>query len=293
MPALARRFTVVAADPRGVNLSDRAAGGYDAGSLAADLVALMEALGRSRFALIGHDLGMTIGYGWPTPLPLPMMAFSSITVWVRTMQSPPRWRQEIEPAADCYLHAYKPGAFCKSWVVNVGVANSPFTSQCSCVLDSDILVDRDFVRRNVARLRSETHAAHLPFQWAFNLTESASSWAIQQRVLDNQPDASLEGLRGFLKRGSPGGCLWVRTDAFHQIAGFDERFEGWGGEDDDVDARLAQVGPFVRYDDPLLHLFHPRPTMTRDGTLLNVHIQQGSWPRNSPFGSLRRYADRG
>lgn len=62
MPALARRFTVVAADPRGVNLSDRATGGYDAGNLAADLVALMEALGHSRFAMIGHDLGMSIGY---------------------------------------------------------------------------------------------------------------------------------------------------------------------------------------------------------------------------------------
>jgi hypothetical protein len=41
MPALARRFTVVAVDPRGVNLFDRATGGYDTGSLAADLVALM------------------------------------------------------------------------------------------------------------------------------------------------------------------------------------------------------------------------------------------------------------
>jgi pimeloyl-ACP methyl ester carboxylesterase len=62
MPALARRFTVVAVDPRGVNLSDRATGGYDTGSLAADLVALMEAFGHSRFATIGHDLGMWIGY---------------------------------------------------------------------------------------------------------------------------------------------------------------------------------------------------------------------------------------
>jgi hypothetical protein len=57
MPALARRFTVVAADPRGVNLSDRATGGYDTGNLAADLVALMEALGHSRSAMIGHRPG--------------------------------------------------------------------------------------------------------------------------------------------------------------------------------------------------------------------------------------------
>jgi hypothetical protein len=32
MPTLARRFTLVAVDPRGVDLSDRATGGYDTGS---------------------------------------------------------------------------------------------------------------------------------------------------------------------------------------------------------------------------------------------------------------------
>jgi pimeloyl-ACP methyl ester carboxylesterase len=62
MPALARRFSVVAVDPRGVNLSDRATGGYDTASLAADLVALMQALGHSRYAVIGHDVGLWIGY---------------------------------------------------------------------------------------------------------------------------------------------------------------------------------------------------------------------------------------
>jgi pimeloyl-ACP methyl ester carboxylesterase len=78
MPALARRFTVVAVDPRGVNLSDRATGGYDTGNLSADLVALMVALGHSRFAMIGHDVGIWISYalaadhpngwhGWRSP----------------------------------------------------------------------------------------------------------------------------------------------------------------------------------------------------------------------------------
>jgi hypothetical protein len=200
-----------------------------------------------------------------------------------------RWREEIESAAECYLYAHKPGAFNKSWAVNVGVANSPVAGHYLCVLDSDILVDHDFVQRNVGRLRQGNHAAHLPFQWAFNLCESASSRAIRQRVLDGQPDVLPEDMRGFLKRGSPGGCLWVRADAFHQVGGFDERFEGWGGEDDDVDARLAQVGSFVRYDDPLVHLFHPRPVMTSDGAMLNAHIQQATWPRDSPFGNISRF----
>ena len=62
MPELARDFEVIAVDQRGMGLSDKPAGGYDAGTLADDLVALMDALGHERFAVVGHDTGYIIGY---------------------------------------------------------------------------------------------------------------------------------------------------------------------------------------------------------------------------------------
>jgi pimeloyl-ACP methyl ester carboxylesterase len=62
MPALARDFEVIAVDQRGRGLSDKPAGGYDTGTLAADLVALMDALGHERFAVVGHDTGFAISY---------------------------------------------------------------------------------------------------------------------------------------------------------------------------------------------------------------------------------------
>ncbi len=62
MPALARDFSVVVPDQRGCGLSGRPEDGYDTGTLAADLAALMDALGHRRFALAGHDTGMWIGY---------------------------------------------------------------------------------------------------------------------------------------------------------------------------------------------------------------------------------------
>ncbi|MCS7476822.1 alpha/beta fold hydrolase [Umezawaea endophytica] len=62
MPALAREHTVVAVDPRGAGLSDKPDDGYDAGTLATDLVALMSALGHDRFDVVGHDIGMWTGY---------------------------------------------------------------------------------------------------------------------------------------------------------------------------------------------------------------------------------------
>jgi len=62
MPALARDFTVIAPDQRGIGLSEQASEGYDSGNLANDLIGLMDALGHDRFAVVGHDTGYIISY---------------------------------------------------------------------------------------------------------------------------------------------------------------------------------------------------------------------------------------
>ena len=62
MPRLAQDFRVIAVDPRGVGVSDAPQAGYDSGTLARDLVELMERFGYPRFALAGHDVGMWTSY---------------------------------------------------------------------------------------------------------------------------------------------------------------------------------------------------------------------------------------
>jgi pimeloyl-ACP methyl ester carboxylesterase len=62
MPTLARDFQVVAVDQRGIGLSDKPPDGYDTGSQARDMVALMEVLGHQRFAVVGFDTGVAIAY---------------------------------------------------------------------------------------------------------------------------------------------------------------------------------------------------------------------------------------
>ncbi len=66
-PALAERFTVVAADLRGYGDSAKPPGGpgheaYSKREMAADQVEVMEALGFERFALVGHDRGARVSH---------------------------------------------------------------------------------------------------------------------------------------------------------------------------------------------------------------------------------------
>jgi pimeloyl-ACP methyl ester carboxylesterase len=62
MPALAKNFTVIAVDQRGIGLSDKPESGYDLRTEANDLASLMDALGYRRFAVMGFDTGMPISY---------------------------------------------------------------------------------------------------------------------------------------------------------------------------------------------------------------------------------------
>ena len=91
MPALARDFTVIAVDQRGIGLSDKPADGYDTGTLAGDLVALMDALGHERFAVVGHDTGFAISYALAADHPdrVDRVALAEIPGPPATAASPP------------------------------------------------------------------------------------------------------------------------------------------------------------------------------------------------------------
>jgi pimeloyl-ACP methyl ester carboxylesterase len=69
MPALAQQFQVIAVDQRGIGLTDKPADGYDTGTVARDLVALMDALGHERFAVVGHDTGFAVSYALASDFP--------------------------------------------------------------------------------------------------------------------------------------------------------------------------------------------------------------------------------
>ena len=62
MPRLAKRFTVIAVDLRGIGGSKATPGGYDAANVAADIEQLMTTLKLQRVYIVGHDLGGIVAY---------------------------------------------------------------------------------------------------------------------------------------------------------------------------------------------------------------------------------------
>lgn len=199
----------------------------------------------------------------------------------------PRWREVVEPLVDHYFHASYDGPFNRSWAINLGVANTPGRARNLCVYDADILADREFVARNHERLLADRYAAHLPYVDMFSLDAAASHRAIRERVGAKEPDVSFDVLRGLVLVRPPGACLWLTRDAFDRIGGMDERYAGWGGEDDDLVARLEAQGPVLRFADPMLHLDHPRPPMVNDnGKPFNAHVEPLSWRADYGYGRL-------
>lgn len=206
--------------------------------------------------------------------------------------SRPRWREVFEPLADTYLFARNPGRFNKSWAVNCGAVHGGAPDDLVCVLDADMLVGADFIARAVAAFDDDTLQGHWPFRDVVFADADSSRYAVAARCRDRSPDVDQELLRGTRLRRPPGGCIWLRRSLFRRIAGMDERFAGWGGEDNDLGWRAELYGGLERFGRQLIHLDHARPTHRDDsGAAFHEAIPWCTWPTDSVIGDLDKYPE--
>ncbi|MFI6387186.1 glycosyltransferase [Nonomuraea sp. NPDC050547] len=203
----------------------------------------------------------------------------------------PKQRDRLEPVVDSYVFARHSGRFNKAWAVNVGVAHGARPAETICVLDADMLVDRDFVSRALDRFSEPGTQAHLPFRDILFLDRESSARAIERRRFHADARVDERAARGVYLRRPPGCCVWVRDSLFSRVSGFDERFSGWGGEDLDFVRRVEHHGPLDRFADPTFHLDHPRATARNDdGTSFYASVEWCTWPLDSPFGDPGKFA---
>ena len=90
MPALTDAgFQVIAADFRGMGQSSRPMSGYDTGQIAKDLNALMQRLGHRRYAVVGHDIGMWVGYALAADHPAAVERVALVEGGIPGLLNPP------------------------------------------------------------------------------------------------------------------------------------------------------------------------------------------------------------
>jgi glycosyltransferase involved in cell wall biosynthesis len=73
-----------------------------------------------------------------------------------------------------------------------------------------------------------------------------------------------------------GGICAINREDFEKINGYDEKFIGWGAEDDDLGKRLYKIGaegfnPFL--DEYAIHLFHPKAIILDKGVKEQANYQ--------------------
>lgn len=108
LPALARRFRVIAVDYRGAGDSERPHGGYDKRTMAADVRELVRRLcGATPFSVVGHDMGAFVSYALAAHhhedverLVLIDAPIPGTAVWDRLRTSPRLWHVAFHGARD-------------------------------------------------------------------------------------------------------------------------------------------------------------------------------------------------
>jgi pimeloyl-ACP methyl ester carboxylesterase len=107
MPRLARHFTVVSVDLRGVGGSSASSGGYDAATMAQDLQELITALKLQNPYVVGHDVGGQVTYAFLRRYPQSLRGamildapLAGIDGWKDALSGPAAWHAHFMQVPD-------------------------------------------------------------------------------------------------------------------------------------------------------------------------------------------------
>jgi N-terminal domain of galactosyltransferase len=175
--------------------------------------------------------------------------------------------QDVAPTLDLLplktpiqsLFCYNPGGFNKGWGYNVGTRLS--TGNILVFVDADtICLNLDAA---IAHCLNGTSVVR-PFSKMIDLTAEQSALAQQdwrnlqapEFLMPNAPERSALGEYENLCSG----IVLFQRDAFNYLGGWDERFIGWGGEDDamSIKAQRAQMPTMIMPTRASYHLHHQR-----------------------------------
>jgi len=103
MRALVKNHTVIVPDLRGAGGSEKAAGGYDKKTMAVDIHELVKTISSEPAAVVGHDIGMMVAYGYAAQFPADT---SKLVVMDAFVPGVGDWRNAFPRAAVWHFYFY-------------------------------------------------------------------------------------------------------------------------------------------------------------------------------------------
>jgi len=158
-----------------------------------------------------------------------------------------------------HIFIHDDGPFPKAKLCNLGARLC--TGDIICFHDADMIANPGFLVATVNSLKLGTASDVLcPFLRVINVTgdnrknfiESGNYGALEIYLETDLP-AEME----VLYENTPGAIVLIKRSEYMRVGGYDPRFTGWGGEDDDLLTRATRLG--VRWhsvQDARAALFH-------------------------------------
>ncbi len=159
----------------------------------------------------------------------------------------------ILPDAE-FIVGSSPAPFNKSSSINRAVKNA--SGEILIILDADIICSPEAIYTSLHLLDRYTWV--IPFKKVLDLTEESSKTLLNSKPQWPLPHNLEVNIRKAGDAIPVGGINIVRKKDFITVGGFDERFKGWGGEDDAFAAAMNTIcGRFKRINNNIYHIWHP------------------------------------
>lgn len=161
-----------------------------------------------------------------------------------------------------YAFIKNSGLFNRAWGFNC--FRNFIKSDKVFLADNDIILDKDVIYNTIKLL--DIYDVVRPFNGVVSYYDESATdklFKTNERTLDKQ--FKLVNIFNL-----SGGVCAFRTDSFYnKLGGFDERFEGWGGEDDEMHKHILQLDLNVlSFTSVGIHMNHER------------HHNEGNWQPN-------------
>ncbi|GJJ04580.1 epoxide hydrolase [Duganella rhizosphaerae] len=103
MAELVRHHTVIVPDLRGAGGSDKPAGGYDKKTMAVDIHELVKGVSSEPAAVVGHDIGLMVAYGYAAQFPADTSKLVLMDAFIPGVGD---WRNAFPAKAVWHFHFY-------------------------------------------------------------------------------------------------------------------------------------------------------------------------------------------